>query len=60
MSYTLITDGNTVSHQIKALAETEHISREAAALKLIEAAATSGPSAASPEARRILGAFSSP
>lgn len=55
-----IPDGSLAEYQIESMAESEHISREEAAFKLIEATARPRRGPASPEARRILGAFSSP
>ena len=59
MSYEItlnIPDGSTAEHHIESLAETEHISREEAALKLIEAAPLPRQTKASPEAPAIIGA----
>ena len=58
MSYELtlsIQEESAAGRNIEAIAATEHISREEAALKLLEAPVTRR--AASPAARRIIGAF---
>ena len=58
MSYQLtlsIRDNSVAERNIEAIVETEHISREEAAIKLLETPVKR--SAASPAARRIIGAF---
>ena len=55
-----ISENSPQDQNIESVARSEQISREEAALRLLAAAGLSKPSNASPEARRILGAFSAP
>ena len=62
MSYEItlrIRDGSAAEHNIEALAQAEQMSREDAALKLLDSlpAALARRSKATPAARRIIGAF---
>ncbi len=52
-----IQEGSAAEHNIEAIAEEEHVSREEAALKLLDGAPMARRSKASPAARRIIGAF---
>jgi hypothetical protein len=63
MTYQLtlnISEGSRAALNIDAVAEAEHISKEAAAVRLLESVASPRPTMASPAALRILGGFSSP